>query len=101
MLTPPAKSSYKGKYEAEIVWFKENQPHNAPNARHGVRLHALESAGRHYAPDVIAERTLKGIEAINMITKGQVNRLDGADAEWQAKFVDSLCRIAACAQCIR
>jgi transposase-like protein len=42
-----------------------------------------------------AERTLEGIEAMNMIRKGQVKRLDGSDAQGQAKFVASLFQIAA------
>jgi hypothetical protein len=42
-----------------------------------------------------AERTLEGIEAINMIRKGQVKRLSGNDAQEQAKFVASLFQIAA------
>jgi len=42
-----------------------------------------------------AERTLEGIEAVNMIRKGQVKRLDGRDAVGQAKFVLSLFQIAA------
>ncbi len=42
-----------------------------------------------------AERTLEGIEAVNMIRKGQVKRLKGSDAEGQAKFVASLFQIAA------
>ncbi len=42
-----------------------------------------------------AERTLEGIEAVNMIRKGQVKRLSGNDAEGQAKFVASLFQIAA------
>ncbi len=42
-----------------------------------------------------AERTLEGIEAINMIRKGQVKRLRGNDAMGQAKFVMSLFQIAA------
>jgi transposase-like protein len=37
-----------------------------------------------------AERTLEGIESINMMRKGQVKRLDGRDAAGQAKFVASL-----------
>jgi len=37
-----------------------------------------------------AERTLEGIEAMNMIRKGQVKRLSGNDAQGQAKFVASL-----------
>ena len=42
-----------------------------------------------------AERTLEGIEAMNMIRKGQVKRLAGSDAMGQAKFVASLFEIAA------
>jgi transposase-like protein len=42
-----------------------------------------------------AERTLEGIEAINMIRKGQVKRLAGSDARGQATFVASLFGIAA------
>jgi IS6 family transposase len=42
-----------------------------------------------------AERTLEGIEAINMIRKGQVKRLAGSDAQGQAKFVASLFGVAA------
>ena len=42
-----------------------------------------------------AERTLEGIEAVNMIRKGQVKRLAGSDAQGQAKFVESLFGIAA------
>jgi IS6 family transposase len=42
-----------------------------------------------------AERTLEGIEAMNMMRKGQVKRLAGSDAQGQAKFVESLFRIAA------
>ncbi len=42
-----------------------------------------------------AERTLEGIEAMNMIRKGQVKRLAGSDALGQAKFVVSLFGIAA------
>jgi transposase-like protein len=42
-----------------------------------------------------AERTLEGIEAVNMIRKGQVKRLDRSDAMGQAKFVSSLFQIAA------
>lgn len=37
-----------------------------------------------------AERTLEGIEAVNMMRKGQVKRLAGSDAQGQAKFVASL-----------
>ncbi len=42
-----------------------------------------------------AERTLEGIEAVNIIRKGQVKRLAGSDAQGQAKFVASLFQIAA------
>src|ERR687894_411582 len=42
-----------------------------------------------------AERTLEGIEAINMMKKGQVKRLAGCDAQGQAKFIASLFSIAA------
>jgi transposase, IS6 family len=42
-----------------------------------------------------AERTLEGIEAVNMIRKGQVKRLNGSDARGQAAFVASLFGIAA------
>jgi transposase-like protein len=42
-----------------------------------------------------AERTLEGIESVNMLRKGQVKRLAGSDAQGQAKFVASLFCIAA------
>jgi transposase-like protein len=42
-----------------------------------------------------AERTLEGIESINMMRKGQIKRLAGNDAQGQAKFVASLFQIAA------
>ena len=42
-----------------------------------------------------AERTLEGVEAMHMMRKGQVKRLDGRDALGQAKFVESLFGIAA------
>ncbi len=42
-----------------------------------------------------AERTLAGIEAVNMMRKGQVKRLAGSDAQAQAKFVLNLFQIAA------
>jgi IS6 family transposase len=42
-----------------------------------------------------AERTLEGVEAMHMIRKGQVKRLDKSDAIGQAKFVESLFQIAA------
>jgi IS6 family transposase len=42
-----------------------------------------------------AERTLQGIEALHMMRKGQVKRLDRGNAMGQAKFVASLFQIAA------
>ncbi len=42
-----------------------------------------------------AERTLEGIESINIIRKGQIKRLAGSDALGQAMFVTSLFGIAA------
>ena len=42
-----------------------------------------------------AERTLEGIEAMHMMRKGQVKRLDGRDAAGQAKFVENLFGVAA------
>jgi transposase-like protein len=42
-----------------------------------------------------AERTLEGIEAMNMMRKGQVKRLARSDAQGQAKFVESLFGVAA------
>ena len=42
-----------------------------------------------------AERTLEGIEALHMMRKGQVKRLDGRDAVGQAEFVASLFGVAA------
>jgi transposase, IS6 family len=42
-----------------------------------------------------AERTLESIEAVNMIRKGQVKRLDRRDVMGQARFVESLFGVAA------
>jgi transposase-like protein len=42
-----------------------------------------------------AERTLEGVEAMHMVRKGQVKRLDGRDATGQAKFVASLFGVVA------
>jgi transposase-like protein len=42
-----------------------------------------------------AERTIQGVEAVNMMRKGQVKRLAGNDAQGQVKFVASLFQIAA------
>src|SRR3954462_2657805 len=41
-----------------------------------------------------AERTIEGIEAVNMIRKGQVKRLEKSDVVGQAKFVLTLFQIA-------
>ena len=42
-----------------------------------------------------AERTIQGVEAINMMRKGQVKRLDRRDTMGRAKFVESLFHVAA------
>jgi IS6 family transposase len=42
-----------------------------------------------------AERALEGIESMHMMRKGQVKRIDGRDSIGQAKFVESLFRVAA------
>jgi hypothetical protein len=42
-----------------------------------------------------AERTLEGVEALNMMRKGQVKRLAGVDAMGQAEFVLDLFGTAA------
>ena len=42
-----------------------------------------------------AERTLEGIEAMRVMRKGKVKRLDGRDTIRQAKFVASLFGVAA------
>lgn len=42
-----------------------------------------------------AERTIQGVEAVNMMRKGQVKRLDRSDSMGQAKFVESLFQVAA------
>jgi IS6 family transposase len=42
-----------------------------------------------------AERTLEGIEVMNMMRKGQVKRLGGSDAQGQARFVLNLFQVAA------
>ncbi len=43
----------------------------------------------------IAERTPEGIEAVNMMRKGQVKRLHRSDVQGQGKFVENLFRVAA------
>ncbi len=42
-----------------------------------------------------AGRTIEGVDAMHMLHKGQVKRLDGRDAQGQAKFVASLFAVAA------
>jgi transposase, IS6 family len=42
-----------------------------------------------------AERAIEGIEALHMMRKGQVKRLDTRDSVGQAKFVESLFGVAA------
>jgi IS6 family transposase len=42
-----------------------------------------------------AERTIEGMEAMHVMRKGQVKRLDGRDAGGQARFVASLFGVAA------
>ncbi|WNN92346.1 IS6 family transposase [Gloeocapsopsis dulcis] len=42
-----------------------------------------------------ARRTLSGIEAMNMIRKGQVNGVDRGDSVSQARFIESIFEIAA------
>jgi transposase-like protein len=42
-----------------------------------------------------AERTIEGVEAMHVMRKGQVKRLEGRDAVGQAKFVQSLFDVAA------
>jgi transposase-like protein len=42
-----------------------------------------------------AERTLEGVEAMNMLRKGQIKRLERGDAVGQARFVKSLFQLAA------
>jgi hypothetical protein len=53
---------------------------------------------RHFEPTTIllcVRWYFQGVEAVNMIRKGQVKRLDKNDAVGQAKFVESLFSIAA------
>ena len=42
-----------------------------------------------------AERTLEGVEALHMMRKGQVKRLDGRDSVGHEKFIASLFGVAA------
>jgi hypothetical protein len=60
------------------------------------QIHPKESASLAVLQELShGERTLEGIEAINMIRKGQVKKLAGSDVQGQAKFVASLFGIAA------
>jgi transposase-like protein len=43
----------------------------------------------------IAGRAIEGVEAMHMMRKGQVKRLNGSDSVGQAKFVESLFDVAA------
>ena len=47
-----------------------------------------------------AERAIEGVEAMYMMRKRQVKRLDGRDAVGQATFVESLFHFAACLKII-
>jgi hypothetical protein len=42
-----------------------------------------------------AERTIEGVEALHILRKGEVKRVDGRDAIKQAKFIKSLFGVAA------
>jgi hypothetical protein len=68
------------------------------NARSG-RAALLTNSGRErvsaIAPCDTAERTLQGVEAMNMMRKGQSKRLNGSNAMGQAKFIESLFQVAA------
>jgi hypothetical protein len=55
-------------------------------------------AGLGYRSFDTAGRTLQGVEAVNMIRKGQVKRLDRSDTTGQAKFVVNLFQVAASAR---
>lgn len=46
-----------------------------------------------------AERTIEGIEAMHVMRKGQVKRLDGRDAGGQSKFIATLFGVPAWSQC--
>jgi hypothetical protein len=53
------------------------------------------SASTSIAHSIQPNEHFKGVEAINMMRKGQVKRLDKSDAMGQAKFVASLFQVAA------
>jgi hypothetical protein len=63
--------------------------------RFRLRFHHSVRACLGYRSFDTAERTLQGVEAINMIGKRQVKRIDRSDAVGQAKFVESLFLVAA------
>jgi transposase, IS6 family len=48
-----------------------------------------------FRPFHTAERTIEGIEAMHVMRKGQVKRLDGRDTAGRAKFVEGLFVVAA------
>ena len=72
---------------AKYLYYVIEQDHRAVRRRWGAM-----QCFRSFA---MAERTLQGIEAMWMMRKGQVKRLDGRDAVGQAKFIESLFGIAA------
>jgi hypothetical protein len=67
-----------------------------------MRLNPSPFKWSHYAPDVIllcvrwycryqlSYRDMEGVEALWMMRKSQVKRLDGRDTAGQARFVESL-----------
>ena len=82
-ILPPDCKLRRTKYLTNIV----EQDHRAVRRRWG----AMQCFRTFHT----AERTLEGVEAMHMLRKGQVKRLDGRDALGQAKFVESLFGIAA------
>lgn len=48
-----------------------------------------------WPPSIRPSEHCKGVEAINMMRKGQVKRLDRRDTMGEAKFVESLIQIVA------
>lgn len=79
-------------------------PRYAPEINKRIRQHLKMSgtfikkkvrASQCYKSFHTAERTLEGIEAVNMLRKGQAKRLSGNDVRGQAKFVINLFQDAA------
>lgn len=61
-------------------------------------VHALERRWRAmqcFRSFHTAERTLEGVEALQLMGKGQVKRLNGRDSVGEAKFAQSLFCVAA------